>query len=341
MNIWYAGTLIAAVLGTVGKGNARIVGHHIARALPIVIALGINFGVVPLLFIQVAYHQFFYPATILIAWPWFAVFWLVMTAYFAVYLFRLSIERRWPEKLGMFCAWIGAGLFLIVGFLFTNALSLMTRIEGWWGIFMGSNTAGAPTGLALNLTDPTLVPRWLFMFGIAITTTAVFVLIDAAYLSDSDTDAYRRYAGRFAAWLYTVGLIWVVGVGSWYIFGTKMSAFNEAMRNPAMRIIFPLTMVSPGLPWLLTVVHTRVHDRRLAALAGVAQFVVIVLNGVSRQWLQNVELSPYANLAARPVNTQTSALIIFLILFAAGMLTVGWIVSKLIEANRSPHRGER
>src|SRR5689334_9101656 len=94
MNIWYAGALLAAVLGTRGRGNARIVGQHIGRALPFMLAFGINFGIVPLLFLQSAYHQFFYPATILMAWPWFAVFWLVMIAYFGLYLHRLTIEGR-------------------------------------------------------------------------------------------------------------------------------------------------------------------------------------------------------------------------------------------------------
>ncbi len=61
MNLWYAGTVTAVVLGLFGRGHAKTVGHNIARALPFALALGINFGVIPLLFIQVAYYQVLLP----------------------------------------------------------------------------------------------------------------------------------------------------------------------------------------------------------------------------------------------------------------------------------------
>lgn len=339
MNLWYAGTIVAALFGVFGKGNARIVGHHIGRALPIALAFGINFGVIPLLFIQTAYYQFFYPATILMAWPWFAVFWLVMIAYFAVYLYRLATYNKFSMKLGSAAVWMAAGIFVVVGFLFANALSLTARPEGWWSIFKQSNIAGAPTGLALNLTDPTLIPRWLFMFGIAITTTATYVIIDAAYLSNNENEDYRRYAARFAGVLYTVGLLWFVGFGSWYIFGTKWDTVSEALDHPVMKIIVPLTAVSPGVAWLLIVLQRKGADRRLAALAGATQFVVIALNAVSRQWVQNKEIAPYADLAARPVEPQTSALIVFLVLFTGGLALIVWMLKKVVQANRDLAHG--
>lgn len=334
MNLWYAGTLIAAIFGIFGRGNAKLVGHHIARALPFALAIGINFGVIPLLFMQVAYYQFFYPATILMAWPWFSVFWLVMVAYFAVYMYRLAIYRDIPSKFGNLSAWLASGIFIVVGFIFANAMSMLTHAQGWGSTFLHSNVAGAATGLALNTSDTTLIPRWLFMFAIALTTTAAFVLLDAAFLSGSESDDYRRYAGRFASILYTIGLLWFAGVGSWYIFGTRQFALPAAMGNPVMRIIFPLTAISPGLPWLLIFLQRNGPNRTLATLTGIAQFGVIVINAVSRQWLQNVELAPYADLASKPVDPQTSALIVFLLLFAIGVALIAWMLGKVFEANR-------
>jgi hypothetical protein len=335
MNLWYAGAIIAAGFGILGKGNARIVGIHIARALPFAIAFGVNFGIIPLLFVQVAYYQFFYPATILMAWPWFSVFWLVTLAYFGIYLYRLSIEQKLSSKIGNMGGWIAAVLFIIVGFFFANALSLMTRVDGWWNIFKQANSSGAATGLALNTSDPTLVPRWLFMFGLAMTTTAVFVIVDTAFLSHRESGDYRRYARKFAFVLYTVGLLWFVGFGSWYIFGTRPDAFPMALKNPIMKIIFPLTMISPGLPWLLMLLQLRWSNYKLAVIAGLTQFGVIALNAVSRQWLQNVEVSRYTDLVARPVDLQTGALITFLLLFVGGLALVAWMISKIIEVNRA------
>jgi hypothetical protein len=334
MNLWYAGTLIAAIFGIFGRGNAKVVGQHVARALPFALAIGINFGVIPLLFMQVAYYQFFYPATILMAWPWFSVFWMVMVAYFAVYMYRLAIYRDVPSRIGGLSAWLASGIFIIVGFIFANAMSMLTHTKGWGSIFMRGNIAGAATGLALNTSDPTLIPRWLFMFGIALTTTAAFILLDAAFLSGRDTDDYRRYASRFASILYTIGLLWFAGIGSWYIFGTRPFALPLAMDNPIMRIVFPLTAISPGLPWLLILLQRKGPSRKLAMLTGFAQFGVIAFNAFSRQWLQNVELAPYADLASTPVHPQTSALIVFLLLFAIGIALIAWMLGKVFQANR-------
>lgn len=336
MNLWYAGAILAAVLSTLGKDNARIIGHHIARMLPFALAFGINFGVIPLLFVQVAYHRVFYPATILMAWPWFSVFWLVMVAYFALYMHRLTIEGYKYPKIGKASGWLAGGIFLLVGFFFANALSLTTSVDRWWGIFKRANVAGAATGLALNAGDPTLIPRWLFMFALAITTTAAYIVVDGAYLSGKESEDYRRYAGKFAAVLYTAGLLLYVAFGSWYIFGTRSFAFPLALKNPVMMVIFPLTAISPGLPLLLVVLQRNRPVRRLAALTGLAQYGVIVLNAISRQWLQNVELAPYLDPAQHPVNQQTSALIVFLIVFVLGLAIIAWMLSKIRGIAESP-----
>lgn len=334
MNIWYAGAPLAAVMGLLMRGEMQRLGQRIALALPFVLAFGINFGIIPLLFMQVAYYQFFYPATILIAWPWFAVFWLVIAGYTGAYLYRLSITGAGPVRLGRAGAWVAAGILLVVGFLFASGMSLMTNVDGWWRIFRGANVSGAATGAALNTADPTLVPRWLFMLGLAITTTAAYVAVDSAFLAGNESDRYRRRAARFSFYLCSVGIVWFAGVGSWYIFGTRPEAFPTALGDPVMRFIFPLTAVSPGLVWLILLFGRNAPSRRLAALAAVAQFGVIVLNAASRQWLQNVELAPYADLAARKVDLQLSALIVFLAVFVAGLALCAWLVWKMIEANR-------
>ncbi len=42
-------------------------GGRLLRQMPIIVAVGVNLGVVPLLFVQLAYAKVFYPATILMA----------------------------------------------------------------------------------------------------------------------------------------------------------------------------------------------------------------------------------------------------------------------------------
>ncbi len=335
MNLWYAGMVVVAVLGLFGRDNPRRLAHRLIGAMPIVIALGINFGIVPLLFTQVAYYQVYYPAGILMAWPWLSVIILLTLAYYGVYIYATEARKGQVRWWGMATGWVSAVLFVVIGFLFANNFSLMTDIDAWVEIFQRSSVSGAPTGLALNLGDATLFPRWLLMFGLALTTTAVYVTIDAAFFAGDEREDYRCYAARFAAGLYTLGLVWFAVMGSWYIFGTVDPAMLAAARaRPLILLLGVLTAVGPGLPWLLLVAQRRGVDRRLAALAGVAQFGVLALNAISRQWLQNAEIGRYLAIGQEPVNTQWSPLILFLILFLIGLAIIGWMVSQVIAVNR-------
>ena len=59
--------------------------------MPVIVALGVNFGIVPLLFVQVAYYKVFYPATILMAWFWLAIIGLLIPAYYGVYVYAFGL----------------------------------------------------------------------------------------------------------------------------------------------------------------------------------------------------------------------------------------------------------
>ncbi|MGO9110118.1 MAG: hypothetical protein ACLP9L_12870, partial [Thermoguttaceae bacterium] len=65
MNLWYAGITVSMLLYAFGNEHGRRFGSRLMAQMPVIIALGINFGIVPLLFIQVGFGQVFYPATIL------------------------------------------------------------------------------------------------------------------------------------------------------------------------------------------------------------------------------------------------------------------------------------
>jgi hypothetical protein len=61
MHLWFAGILVAMVLARWGSAEAHRWSARLMRQMPVIIALGINFGIVPLLFTQVAYYRVFLP----------------------------------------------------------------------------------------------------------------------------------------------------------------------------------------------------------------------------------------------------------------------------------------
>ncbi len=116
--------------------------------MPVIIAVGINFGIVPLLFVQVGFAKVFYPATILMAWFWLAVIVLLMPAYYGVYLYAYGLAEarakpmpRWKRAAG----WLAAVLFL------ADRLHLRQRHEPDGNVEPGptSGSSTASTG-----------PRW-------------------------------------------------------------------------------------------------------------------------------------------------------------------------------------
>ena len=334
MHLWYAGLILAAVLRFRGGEHARTWSTHLFRQMPIIIAFGVNFGILALLFLQVAYYRAFYPATILMAWPWFSIFFGLTLAYYGVYVYVIRLSHNSLTPLTRALGWAAAVVFIAEGFLFANALSLMTNVGGWKALWERTSVAGATLGTGLNTADPTLWPRWLMMFGLAITTTAAYVVLDAAFLSRKESEAYRGWAGGFALKVYTVGLIWFAAFGSWYVFGTWAPAVRQVMFRWPIALLMAATALSPGLPWLLVFAQRRQVARGLAIGTVAAQSGVLAINAASRQIVQNVELGRFVDVTAERVNPQWGAAAVFVVLLLVGLGVLGWIIAQVIAAER-------
>ncbi len=340
MHIWYAGSVLVALFTLFGRGHARHLASRLAGALPILIALGVNFGIVPLLFVQVGYYPVVYPANILIAWFWFAVIPLLIVAYYGTYYYVAQIRRGRVDRTGVAASVASALAFLTIGFFFSNNFSLMTNKDQMLAIYDRTSVGGAVSGLALNVGDPTLLPRWLMMFGLAITTTAAYVLLDTVFFAREEAADYRRWAARFAVALYAGGVVWFAAFGSWYIFGALRPEIRQAMlaQRPIL-LLAALTAVAPGAVWLLLVRASQTLHRTLAWGVGAMQFVVLALNAITRQWVQNTELSGFFDPAALRVQTQWSPLIVFLVIFALALGVVAWMVSQVLRSPARPPAG--
>jgi hypothetical protein len=339
MNLWYAGLLIALGLLTFGGEHGRRFGGRLMRQMPIIIAFGINLGVVPLLFTQVAYYKFFYPATILMAWFWLAIIALLIVAYYGVYAYAWGLKNGdRVDGLRQAAGWLAALCFLVIGFTFANGFSLMDHIERWFGLWHDNQVAGAATGVALNVGDPSLWPRWLMMFGLAQTTTAVWVLFDMAVFYKGASDEYKTWAWRFAKKLYTHGMIWAALAGTWYVFGTWSRDLQSFMFSWPTIVLTVATAVATGLPWLMIVMEKKC-PAKLSLVIGIflAQVGVMAINGVSRQVVQNVNIDHYItaqgakSVLDQQAATQIGPLAMFLIVFVIGVGVLGWMIRQVVK----------
>ena len=343
MNLWFAGLPLAMLLGTFGGAHAKRQSARLLSQMPLIIAAGVNLGIVPLLFLQVAYYRVFYPATILEAWAWFFVIAFLCAAYYGAYLYAIALKTgskvltRWARLAG----WGAAALFVIIGFIFAHTMSLMTNVGAWDAIFKHTTVAGGVLGIGNNFGDPTLIPRYLLMIGLALVTCAAYFSLDAALFASKETAEYKAWVGGFAWKLGLAGVLWFAIFGSWYTFGTWQPVVREAMLSGSLLPLTVLTAVSPGLTWLLLLLNRAGTSRPLALAAVHIQLGVLALNAISRQVVQNRELAPYFSPAAEKVNLQLSPLIVFLLLFVGGVALLIWMIGKAAQAQRQPLPGRK
>lgn len=338
MNLWYAGVVLAMILALGGGVYGKRFSGRLMVQMPVIIAMGVNFGIVPLLFIQVAYAKFFYPATVLMAWFWFSIILLLIAAYYGVYVYAFAVRGEAKGKplsrRQRAAGWLSAAAFLTIGFFFANGMSLLANVKDWPQLWQDHSFAGAALGTALNVGDPSFWPRWLMLFGLALTTTGAWVAFDAGWFAGREGDDYRRWAPAFAWKLYTLGMIWFAVAGSWYAFGTWPPEVRDRLLAWPLVMHTVVTGLSPGLAWLLLNYAWRRGEpigRGLASLVGLAQFGALALNAVSRQMKQNLQVQSYFDASAQPLDVQWSPLIVFLVLTVFGVGLVVWMIAQVAK----------
>ena len=148
------GSSIIALITEFGSSEAPPrTSRDISAKLPTTIAFTVNFGVAPLLFLQVLYGHFMYTSSVLMAVYWLSVIGLLIIAYYCAYLYNFKFEALGGSRV-VFIA-LASVLLLAIAFFFTNNMTLMQLPESWPRYFAN------PGGTLLNLDDPTLWPRYL------------------------------------------------------------------------------------------------------------------------------------------------------------------------------------
>jgi len=171
MNIMLGSAIIAFISGINRQTDSSLIylQKEISQKNTFIIAFTINFGVAPLLFLQVLYGNFFYTSSILMAVYWLSVIFLLITAYYAAYIYKFNFESLGRTR--KYAAGLTALLLLVTGFLYTNNMTLML-VPGSWSRYFTD-----PSGTILNLSEPTLFPRFFHFVIASIAVSGLFIAI--------------------------------------------------------------------------------------------------------------------------------------------------------------------
>ncbi|MDR3641106.1 MAG: hypothetical protein P4L39_07265 [Humidesulfovibrio sp.] len=303
MNLALGSAVIAFASRLTGrqKGLARELGHR----APTFLALTVNLGVAPLLFVQVLYGQFLYTSSVLMAGWWLSAIAAVILGYYALYVHDGKFESG--PGLSRLALALSLLFLLYTGFLLANNMTLMLRIRAWNAYF------GNPRGSLLNLSDPTMWARYTHMMLAAPAVAGLY----AAFLGQKK----RRpdWVEHGLAWFSRVTMLQIL-VGGWLFVCLPQPVKLAFMGGDPLATGLLGASVLLGLGALMASLQKKVGLTAVLALAA------IVCMAATRDQVRLVTLAPYFSPASLPVTAGISPLVMFMAALAFGLAAIAYML---------------
>lgn len=313
MSMTVGGTLAALyseVRSRMGAGQQyRALAQRLWKLLPILTSFTITLGVAPLLFIQLIYGKFFYPASVLTGWTWFAVIPLLALGYGMLYLISLGApDGGWRP----WAALTAAVAFLAIGAIYVSTMSLATEPQLWKELYAASQ-GGTSFHLGLARASHVL--------------TGALAMGGALVIVMGQTDALARRIGLI---ILTAGLVLAVPAGLWY-----MGTLNETARAAVQ---LPLLIGAGALAGLGYVAALLARGRRPAfawlGLTGLTGGAVLL--AVQRHLVRQALVSSYITTADWKLQPQWDAFAIFAVLLVGALGLIGYLFVRFISSPVAP-----
>lgn len=319
MNFMLGGMVLALASRWSGSRERadRLFGD-IATKLPLLLPATVTLGVAPLLFLQVLYGQFFYTSSVLIAWPWFLALVMLTVAYYGLYYVSARTHRRAGSG-----RWVLLASFLltaVVGFLLSTNLTLSQTPAAWRGKYFAD-----PSGWNLNLSEPTLAPRYLHFFTAAIAVGGLLLML-IAWLKRGGDAQYRRYIFGFGGKAFEYATMAQFVVGFWFLLSLPRDQRILFFGGNGLATLLFAAGIAGAIAAILVVAWAlRRDDYRLGACAGTGLTALVVLAMViMRDILRDGYLKPYFHPERFVVQTQWTVLPLFLAIFVGGVIL--WVI---------------
>jgi len=277
--------------------------------LPTTLALTVNMGVPPLLFLQVLYGQFLYSAAVLSAVYWMVLVGLTMLAYAMLYVHApgCMTENRNMASLALPVAVLS---LLAVSFIMVNIMSLLQRPEAWSAYFQN------PHGTILNVGDPTFLPRWLHFL---IASVAVGGLAVALLEHLQGKAGNRRRLELGCVWFSRASLVQIL-VGLWWLMALPAEIMRLFMGGSALHTsVFLLGLGAAG-----TAIYCGFKSQIVATSVSLAGTVLLMVG--MRELLRTASLAPYFHPSTMPMIGQYSSMVLFLVSFGLGLVAIAYML---------------
>ncbi|PLW99060.1 MAG: hypothetical protein C0593_04165 [Marinilabiliales bacterium] len=311
MNFIVGGSLIAVWETIRGKKTLKA-GNNI----PLLIALTINLGVPPLLFVQVLYGHLFYSSSVVMALPWILIIPILIFAYYAAYIFVKQMDKR--PVLSKTALFISTAFMLYIGFMWVNNSTLSITPERWSVYFTNMK------GSNLNLSEPTLIPRFLHFMVAAVSIAGLGKALWAHFskkMSDEERQADLKSGLKIFAW----GTMVQVAIGTWFWLSQPRDIWMLFMGKSLFHTVLM------GISWLLAITMILAAMRKKLWSSVIMAFVIIVIMAIMRELIRIAYLDGIFHPGDLTVAPEISPFIAFLITFVAGLLILWYMIRLIVK----------
>lgn len=285
--------------------------------IPTMLAIGINLGVAPLLFIQVLYGHLMYTSSVLMAVYWIMVIPLLILAYYAAYI---HARKYSTASLLSKSALVVMVLFVsYIGLMLVNNITLMEQPAKWTAYFQNRG------GTILNLSDPTLIPRYLHFLTASVAIAGLFLAIvwhirgkkGVAGATDKVNKGLLIF-GVATAVQFVIGFWLLIALPSDY-----MLAFMGKNLFYTLVLVFGLLM---GLGALVSALMKKLYPTLIHLILTVVAMVILRYN------VRELYLAEYFDLNQLQLAPQYGVMTLFFVVFVIGLGSVAYMINIALNA---------
>ncbi len=326
MSITLGGTVLATVFEIRARlqksADFKALAYKLWRTLPSVTAYTITIGVAPLLFVQLIYGKFFYPASVITGWSWFAIIPVLIIAYYLLYLQSLGAkDAPWRTWAGL----VAMVLFAGVAGIFVSTMSLSWEPETWKALY-----AESQAGLFFLVK----LPRWLHVFFGATSMAGALVML-FGHLSKED--GFSRLARNCGLTWMTISLVVQAPASLWYL-----STFNETARAA---VNMPISIAAGALGavgLVIAFLGWKGAARPLYGWAGLGSLVLSTgLLAVQRHLVRQAILAPHINAATDwKLSPQWDVFVVFALLLVTAIGLMGYLALRFMKSAAANQAGK-
>ncbi len=284
--------------------------------IPTLIALTINFGIPPLLFVQVLYGNLFYTSSVIMAVPWILVIPFLLIAYYGAYIYVKKNGKA--HNLAQISLYISTAVLLVIAFIYVNNNTLMLDPARWSMYFEN------PAGTNLNWGEPTLFPRYLHFIIGAISIAALGKALYYHFSRKADRDTKEK---QITSGLKTFGYMTIVQIiiGVWFLISLPTKIMMLFM---GQNIVYTILLIL-GITLALITLYSAFTKKLVFTV--ITTIVLLLTMVLMRDLLRHAYLEGIFNPADMVVTGKYSSLILFLVSFAIGLYSIYYMVKLMYK----------